>query len=267
MLPALALTFRPSPDVALRFSASQTLSRPEYRELAPIQYREVLGFDNVLGNPDLVRALVQNYDARWEWYPALGEVFSVAAFVKRFTNPIERVYRGSSGTRIVTFVNAEGADNYGVELEGRKTLGFLGDRFANLTLSTNATMMHSEIRIASGGSLAITNGQRRMVGQAPYMANAGLTWNSYSGATSATLLYNIVGPRITDAGEVPLPDVVERERHVVDFSMRFPVFAGLAARVDAKNLLDAPYLLEQGPVTRERYRMGRTYTIGLSWQP
>ena len=266
VLPALALTFRPSPDVALRLSASQTLSRPEYRELAPIQYREVLGFDNVLGNPDLRRALVQNYDARWEWYPRVGEVFSVAAFVKRFTDPIERVYRGSSGTRIITFVNALGADNVGLELEGRKSLDFISDHLANLTLSANATVMHSEIRIA-GSSLAVTNGQRRMVGQAPYVFNTGLTWTSYSGGGSATLLYNVVGPRITDAGEVPLPDVIERERHVVDLSVRFPVSGWLSARLDAKNLLDAPYRLEQGAVTRERYRVGRGLTVGLSWQP
>lgn len=266
ILPALALTFRPSPDVAFRLSASQTLSRPEYRELAPIQYREVLGFDNVLGNPDLKRALVQNYDARWEWYPRVGEVFSVAMFVKRFADPIERVYRGSSGTRIITFVNALGADNVGVEVEGRKSLGFLGDRLENLTLSANATVMRSEIRIA-GSTLAVTNGQRRMVGQAPYVVNTGLTWTSVTGTGSATLLYNVVGPRITDAGEVPLPDVIERERHVVDLSFRFPVASWLSARVDAKNLLDAPYRLEQGPVTRERYRVGRGFTVGLSWQP
>jgi len=266
LLPALALTFRPSRDVALRLSASQTVSRPEYRELAPIQYREVLGFDNVLGNPDLRRATVQNYDARWEWYLAPGEVVSVGVFAKRFADPIERVYRGSSGTRIITFVNATGADNYGLELEGRKGLGFLATALEPLSISANATLMQSQIRIA-GQSLAVTNDQRRMVGQAPYVVNAGLTWTSPLGTSSASVLYNVVGPRITDAGEVPLPDVVERERHVVDFSVRFPIMDGVQGRFDAKNLLDAPYQMMQGPVTRERYRVGRGFSLGLSWKP
>ena len=266
LLPALALTFRPTPDVAVRLSASQTVSRPEYRELAPIQYREVLGFDNVLGNPDLRRAVVQNYDARWEWYLAPGEVVSVGVFAKRFTDPIERVYRGSSGTRIITFVNATGADNYGLELEGRKNLGFLAPPLEALAVSANATLMRSEIRIA-GQSLAVTNDHRRMVGQAPYVVNAGLTWTSPIGTSSASVLYNVVGPRITDAGEVPLPDVVERERHVVDFSVRFPIMDGVQGRFDAKNLLDAAYVMMQGPVTRERYRVGRGFSMGLSWQP
>lgn len=266
VLPAIALTFRPTETMNLRVSASQTVSRPEYRELAPIQYREVMGFDNVLGNPDLQRALIQNYDFRWEWYPGAGEVLSVGLFAKRFTNPIERVYRGSSGTRIITFVNAAGADNYGIELEGRKSLDFLAAALANLSVSANATFMASDIRLA-GQSIAVTNSQRPMVGQAPYMFNTGLTWTSNSGASSATLLYNVVGARITEAGEVPLPDVKEMERHVVDLSLRFPVSERVSARVDARNLLDAPYRWLQGPVTRESYRLGRGLTVGLSWRP
>jgi outer membrane receptor protein involved in Fe transport len=266
VLPAIALTYRPGPRTNVRASASQTVSRPEYRELAPIQYREVIGFDNVIGNPSLKRALIQNYDLRWEFYPSAGEVVSVAVFAKRFTNPIERVYMGSSGTRIITFVNALGADNVGLELEGRKHLDFLHDRLANFSVSTNATIMRSEIRIdPTAGS--VTSASRAMVGQAPYMLNSGLTWTSPTGHTSASVLYNVVGARITDAGEIPVPDVKELERHVVDFSLRFPFGERVTARFDARNLLDAPYRVVQGPVTRESYRVGRTYTMGFSWRP
>lgn len=266
VLPALALTFRPSERTNFRMSASQTVSRPEYRELAPIQYREVIGFDNVIGNPDLQRALIQNYDLRWEYYPAAGEVVSVAVFAKRFTNPIERVYIGSSGTRIITFVNAQGADNYGLELEARKGLDFIAMALANFSVSANATVMNSEIRINRNQG-SVTNANRPMVGQAPYMFNTGLTWTSPMGTTSASLLYNVVGERITEAGEIPLPDVTELERHIVDFSLRLPIGERITARMDARNLLDAPYRILQGPVTRESYRVGRNFSIGLSWRP
>jgi hypothetical protein len=266
VLPAIALTYRPGARTNIRLSASQTVSRPEYRELAPIQYREVIGFDNVIGNPDLQRALIQNYDLRWEFYPSAGEVVSVAAFAKRFTNPIERVYIGSSGTRIITFVNAEGADNLGVEFEARKFLDFIHLSLSNVAVTTNATVMASEIRI-NPNAASVTDRNRAMVGQAPYMFNAGLQWSSNTGTTSASVLYNVVGRRITDAGEIPLPNVEELERHVVDFSVRFPVWNGVTARVDAKNLLDAPYRIVQGPVTRESYRIGRVYTLGFSWRP
>lgn len=266
VLPALAVTFRPSERTNIRASASQTVSRPEYRELAPIQYREVIGFDNVIGNPNLQRALIQNYDLRWEFYPAAGEVVSVAVFAKRFTNPIERVYIGSSGTRIITFVNAEGADNYGLELEARKGLDFIALALANFSVSANATVMGSDIRIARNSG-SVTNANRAMVGQAPYMFNTGLTWSSPMGTTSASLLYNVVGERITEAGEIPLPDVKELERHIVDFSLRLPLGERVTARLDARNLLDAPYRILQGPVTRESYRVGRSFSVGLSWRP
>ena len=259
LLPALAVTYRPNDFINFRFSASQTLSRPEYRELAPIMYREVIGFDNVFGNPELKRAMVQNYDFRWEMYPNSGEVISIAVFAKQFTNPIERVYQGSSGTRIITFLNAEGADNYGVELELRKNIT------DNWLVSTNATVMNSMIRITRGAS-AVTNTNRPMVGQAPYMFNTGLTWTSNTGDASATLLYNVVGPRITEAGEMPLPDVKEMERNIVDFSLRFPLINNLSVRMDIKNILDAPYRFVQGPVVQESYRIGRGLNIGFNWK-
>ena len=91
VLPALALTYHLTPDQNLRLSATQTLSRPEYRELSPVPYFEQVGLATTIGNPDLKRALIQNYDLRWEWFPRTGEVVSVGVFAKRFTDPIEKV--------------------------------------------------------------------------------------------------------------------------------------------------------------------------------
>jgi len=85
LLPWLSL---PLAAHVLRLSATQTLSRPEYRELSPVNYRDVLGGLTVFGNPALERALIQNYDARWEWYPRPSELVSLGAFAKRFDRPI-----------------------------------------------------------------------------------------------------------------------------------------------------------------------------------
>ncbi len=266
VLPSLALTWRAGDEMNVRVSATQTLSRPEYRELSPILFREVIGFDNVRGNPDLKRALIKNFDLRWEWYPNRGEIVSVGLFAKRFTDPIERVYLGSSGTRIISYVNARSAENYGVEVEVRKELGGLARVLRNVAVFTNATVMQSTIEInpASG---SITNASRAMVGQAPYVINAGLTWSHPGADASATVLFNRVGERISEAGELPLPDVVEQPRSVLDLSLRFPVLGSLSGRLDAKNLLDAPYLLTQGSVTRDSYRAGRLFSVGFSWKP
>ncbi len=266
LLPSLALNYRVSETHTLRFAATQTLSRPEYRELAPVQYREVIGGENILGNSALKRALIQNYDARWEWYPNPAEVISIGLFAKRFKDPIERVYQATSGTRVVSFLNAEAGENYGVEFEARKNLRFVAAKLINFSAHLNTTVMHSRIRIGDGIASKL-NDERAMVGQAPYVINGGLTYTSTGGSLSATALYNVVGRRIVNSAEAPLPDVYEKARHLVDLSVRFPVLTGVKGKVDVRNLFDTPFEIEQGTVTREYYRTGRIFTVGLSWSP
>ncbi|HVE78117.1 MAG TPA: TonB-dependent receptor [Gemmatimonadaceae bacterium] len=265
VLPSAAVNVQLTEGQNLRFSVSQTLARPEYRELVPINQRDVISGEESRGNPALERTLIQNADVRWEWYPNPGEVLSLAVFAKHFQDPIERLYRGTSGTRITTFENAESAVNYGVELEVRKGLGFIAEPLAPFTAFSNVTVMDSEIDIGNTGA-AESEPQRAMVGQAPYVVNAGLTFGTERGV-SATALYNVVGRRIFAAALLPLPSVYEEERHVVDLSLRVPLWGGVAARFDARNLLDEPYEVTQGTVTREYYRPGRTFAAGLSWRP
>ena len=263
-LPSLAATLKLTDAQQLRLSASRTLARPEYRELSPIISRDVIGGENVQGDANLERTNVTNLDLRWEMYPSAGEAVSVAVFAKHFTNPIERVYgAGSGGTSYVFFTNAQAADNYGVELELRKGLGLLGSLFEPLAVFANATVMQSRIELAPNTAAAATNLSRRMVGQAPYVLNTGVTYTSRGGGTSGTLLFNRVGERIAAAGASPLPDVVDLPRNVLDFSVRSLLLDGTTLRLDLKNLLDSPYQTKQGTVVREYYRGGRIVSLGL----
>jgi outer membrane receptor protein involved in Fe transport len=105
-----------------------------------------------------------------------------------------------------------------------------------------------------------------MVGQAEYVVNGGLTYAGPSGV-NATALYNVVGPRILEAGARPFPDSRELARHIVDLSVLVPVFGNTSIRLDGKNLLDSPYRVEQGGLTRLRYKAGRVFSFGASWSP
>ncbi|HEX8393212.1 MAG TPA: TonB-dependent receptor [Longimicrobium sp.] len=269
VLPSLALNARLSDVQNLRLSVSQTLSRPEYRELAEISYRDLVNNQEVVGNAGLVRALIQNYDLRWEMYPGSGEVLSLGVFAKRFRNPIEQIEIATSGGNQLSYTNAESALNYGVELEARTALGDLVSALEPFAVSLNATLMKSRISTGNDPRSAATRDDRAMVGQAPYVINAGLSYTrGERGATSATLLYNVVGKRLVAAALTPLlDDPYEQPRQMLDFSLRTPLRGGVSLKVDAENLLDAPVEWKQGEVTRLRYRTGRTVGFGISWNP
>ncbi|MGE0441351.1 MAG: carboxypeptidase regulatory-like domain-containing protein [Gemmatimonadales bacterium] len=265
VLYSLALNANLTEAQTLRISASQTLARPEYRELAPISYRDMLGEREVFGDSSLVRTLVQNFDARWEWYPSFGELVSVALFAKHFDRPIEQVDVATSGVSQLSFINAESAFNYGVEIEIRKGLGFLAQSLQPFGFFSNVTLMKSRINTSNSQLSALTNDNRPMVGQAPYVVNTGLTYSSLGG-TSATLLFNVVGKRISSAAVTPLKvDTYERPRPRLDFSVRLPVSGSLDAKLDATNLLNSAYEERQGDVVRYRYLTGRGVGVGFSW--
>ena len=266
LLPSLALNYQLAESQTVRLSASQTLSRPEYREIASVSSFEPIGGLITFGNPNLRRSLIQNYDLRWEWYPRSGEVVSVALFAKRFKDPIERVLVNQTGALANSFVNAEKADNYGIELELRKSLAFVSPGLAPLAVFANTTFMRSRITPGNNDISSLTSTDRPMVGQAEYVVNGGLTYAGASGL-SATALYNVVGPRIVEAGALPFPDAYEQLRHVIDLSVQLPVLNGTALKLDAKNLLDSPYRVTQGGVTRLEYKAGRILSAGVSWQP
>jgi TonB-dependent receptor len=267
LLPMAAINFAVTPVQNVRLSVSRTLARPEYRELVPIKSRDVLNGDDLEGNPGLERTGITNADLRWEWYPNSGELLSVGVFVKQFDQPIERVYRAAgANSRFIGFVNAESADNYGVEMEMRKGLGFLGPALDPFSLFSNVTVMRSEIDLGAAQSAA-TNVKRRMVGQAPYVVNLGLGYLSPAGRLSATMLYNRTGSRIEAAGDIPLPDIIQEPRDMLDLSVRFPVFGAVSGRFDAKNLFDQRFETVQGTVTREAWRTGRVFQLGMAWKP
>lgn len=272
VLPSLAMNVRLRETQNLRISASQTLARPEYRELVGCQQRDVIGGENFIGNPALERTLVQNADIRWEWYPRPGEVVSIGLFGKKFESPIERILLATSGTRVSSFYNAESATNFGVELDLRAGLDFLGSWLSPFSAFSNLTLVQSDVSIGrllrlGSAEYQISDENRAMVGQAPYVVNFGLTYAPIGHSTSAMVLFNQVGKRIAMVSDGILPVTYEMPRSVLDVSLRYPLFAGFSGRFDAKNILDEPYELVQGTTTREYYKSGRVFSLGLSWQP
>lgn len=265
VLPSIAVNVALSDAQNLRLSAARTVSRPEYREVSALGFCDVIGERCTRGNPALRRAMIDNYDLRWELYPSAGEVLSVGTFAKRFHDPIERIEIGTSGSSAFSFVNTKGATNVGLELEMRTRLGRITNMMEPFTTFANATFMRSRIEVGNEDISALTNTVRPMAGQSPYVVNAGVSWEREKGG-SATLLYNVVGSRIVAVGSKPVEDTYELPRQALDFSAQAPLRSGMLLRVNAKNLFDAPTRQTSGTVTRLEYRTGRVFQLGLTWQ-
>lgn len=258
VLPSVLINTKFSDNQNLRFAASRTLSRPEYRELSPVTFRDVLGGVSITGNSNLQRTLINNIDLRYEWFPSVFEVFSVGVFTKYFLRPIERLEKATSGAYQANFQNAISAVNYGAEIEMRKQL------LTNISLFNNITIMKSSVQLDTSTGITVTDSKRSLVGQAPYVINSGVTYSSLDGRSNITILYNRVGDRIFAAGVMPLPNIIEKARNSLDMTMKIPVSAHVNARMDLRNLLDVRYQYTQGNMEREGYIIGRTVSFGIT---
>src|SRR5690606_31137686 len=100
----------------LRFGASETVARPDLREISAASYIDPLTETRVRGNPALVTSAIENYDLRAEWFFDSGDNFTVSLFHKTIENPIETVQGAGTDDNIsLTFINADSADISGVE--------------------------------------------------------------------------------------------------------------------------------------------------------
>lgn len=240
ILPGINLTYFVNENTNLRFSASQTVSRPELRELAPFGYVDFVTDGDVSGNPDLKSCLIQNYDIRYEVFPAAGEILSVSAFYKNFNRPIERVIVPTITTPApaYTFENAEdGAVNYGIELEIRKNLGFISKKLTNFLINGNIAFINSQVDL-QGTSSAGTETKRRLQGQAPYAINLGLYYDNTDLGTSLNLLYNRSGDRISEVGRRGFNDVFEKGRDLVDLSATQKLMKNFEVKFSIKDILN-----------------------------
>jgi hypothetical protein len=278
-LPTVTLEYELG-DHQLRAAASRTIVRPQFRELAPFRYDSYQ--EATLGNPFLENGEIYNTDVRWSWYPSLGEIVSVGGFYKRFNNPIEIVRLPTSGTNVGTPepYNGPSADTYGVEIELRHDMGrwlpFEGLAFAsNATLAESTVKQDEPIEAFFGNPAAtepdiltpdlFTNPERPMVNQSPYLVNGSLQYTSPSGFGGVTLLYNLVGERLTQVGVQGFDDIYEATRHTLDLTLEHRLMNAIDLKVSAENLTDSDVEFRLGEDSTLLYSPGRSYSLKASY--
>lgn len=264
VLPSVTGKWQATEEVIVRAGYGRTVTRPDFRELSNSEYRDVLTAIRYKGNPLLVRGTIDHVDVRGEYYFSTDEVASVAAFYKSFTNPVEQVEEPAVD-HTVSWDNAAGATNVGVELELRRRFGLLGGRFDDAFGALNLAFIRSQVDLGDSAGVS-TSLERPLQGQSPYVVNLQLGYDDAAGSgITAVVLYNVFGPRIRQVGRNGVPDIYEEPFHQLDFVYRHKLGGGWRVSFKAGNLLDQEVVFTQGIKQPKRYRNGRSFGFSLSW--
>ncbi|MGB3074708.1 MAG: TonB-dependent receptor, partial [Chitinophagales bacterium] len=241
-LPSANLVYSLTRKINLRAAYSKTVARPEFREVAPFSFYNFDEMESRIGNDSLGRTSINNYDLKFENFFGNGQVISVSTFYKKFDNPIEqKVYPGSgAGSRTVTWVNADVATVYGIELELRKNLDFFSkfihwNQFENITFSTNLALIKSKVDQSDDPNA--WKPERPLQGQSPYIINFGFTYTEPVSEFGVGLFFNQIGRRIDAIGDKNYPDIYEDRRPLLDAQISKRIFKGGSIKLNMNDIL------------------------------
>jgi len=273
VLPAASVTWAFNKKMQFRAALSETVNRPDFKELSSAPYIDPVTRDIIIGNPDLDQANITNLDFRWEWYVTHFEGMSVSFFYKDFLKPIERTkLAGGGDSDIFSFVNADAATNAGIEVEGRAWLSrFFGKKLNGLYIESNVSLIDSTVEIGDQAG-QLTNTDRPLQGQAPWIVNMTLGYENLISQTTANLLFNMSGEFIFDVGTQGLPDAYLQPVPTLDFVYKKSFFRGrednLKLTLKVLNILDPDIEVLRGSELERSTNKGSTITAQLqySWK-
>lgn len=240
--PSLNTTYKLNDQHQIRLSYGRSINRPEFREVSSSVYYDFDLASNVQGNTELKNCYVDNLDLCYEWYPSRGELISLAVFYKHFDSPIEWTYTVAGGTDLIySYKNAKSANNYGIELDIRKNLDFIGLR--NFSWSFNGALIKSKVQFEKGAQ----EENRPMQGQSPYLINTGLFYKNEPLKMDIAILYNRIGKRIIGVGRsegssgddsnARVPHSYEMPRNTIDLSFAKKFGSHLELKLNIRDLL------------------------------
>lgn len=279
--PSVNFTWSVNEKSNVRLSTGKTVNRPEFRELAMFPFFNFNLNSNIAGNTRLQPATIWNYDARWEIFPSNKEVISVGVFYKKITSPIEMAIDVTQvAIRTFGYDNQKSADNYGLELEYRKSFDFItkltGKKvWDNLVFFSNLSLIQSTVNFKAS---SVAN-DRPLQGQSPYVFNSGIQYTDTNG-WGANFSVNRIGRRIAFVGAPKLAafgfDIYENPRTVLDLQIS-KSFKNWDYKLTAGDLLAQDLVFYQdnsndkkydaaNDNTIFRYKMGSTVTVAIAYK-
>ncbi len=271
LLPSAGAVLTIVTNLNIRLSYGETLARPSFREKAPIaNYLPDMDLF-AAGNPDLTISYIRSYDARIEWFPNPGEIFSAGIFYKAIDKPIELGNVDIDDN--VTWFNRKQGTVSGLEFEARKSLEVLSDDLKGLTLGANIAIIKSETPYTSDEYNNKQNAipglglSRSLYDQSPYIMNFDMTYDLQRSGTTLTLGANFTGERIILVNAQG-HDTYEHSPISLDVLLSQKISNHWSLRFGVRNLLNPEYRQTFGedfdsPI-KYSYRRGRTFQLSIS---
>ena len=207
-LPSVNIVYSPLNTLNIRAAYSNTVIRPELKDLAPYERFDLQSFALSSGNSDLRSSSIKNYDLKLEWFPSSGEIISVAAFYKSMREPIEYAFSDLSNNLSSKYaVNTGQAYVKGLEAEIRRKVDFIS--FApwlkHVTVFGNGSIIRSRVSGKKINSAVISSfSEHTLTGQPNYIINGGLSLLAMKETFELTTSYNRTGDFIYELGSSDL---------------------------------------------------------------
>ena len=291
-LPSFTATWNFAEDQQLRFGASQTIGRPQFRELAPQSYTDPETDREFTGNPFLVDTEILNLDARYEWFFARQQYLTAGVFYKDLDKPVEATIVTSGNARQQSYLNSPQATIFGAEIEAKKFFEFPDNGSAFIAnkrwlVQANYTWSDSEVQVEAGdfvrtpgggganedATFFISDGSR-LQGQSEHVANLQLGWEDDTARSQATIIVNYVSERVSARGAGGAgnrePDYIQDPGIFMDFVYRKDFEVGgrdMGFSVELRNLLNTGYdeFQELGNrILINNYELGSSASVSLT---
>lgn len=274
-LPSLNLVYSMDEQTNIRLSGSNTIIRPNFRELAPFSFYDFNVSAAIVGNPDLKRTKVTNLDLKFEKFFSGGQNISVSTFYKRFKDPVEQIYETlGAGTKNFNFENAKLAENYGIETELRYDLGRMKTFLEGFQFRANAAWIYSKVDLSDFAGQ--NNSKRALQSQSPYLINLALNYQTAESGFGASILFNSIGRRIWLVGSNGYLDTYEAPRNLLDFQITQKIGRSFQLKLSVSDILNESNLFYQdqndsGKFDKEEdtvildYKSGTNYSLTFSF--
>ena len=127
-----------------------------------------------------------------------------------------------------------------------------------------------------GGDAVGQSTERPLMGQSPYVVNAGLYYTDNDRGLQCNVLYNVIGPRLFAVGTFGSPDIYEVPRNVIDvtatknlgkrFELKLSVQDLLNQRVRLVQDSDESGKLDQADEEVMSFRRGQYVSAGIAYR-